>query len=78
MLGFSDVKKKNEKFVGAFKATGTQWKKKRKMASAKGGLLARSDFPLYAVKSLDERHFLVAGGGGAAKTGIANAIVRNV
>ncbi|XP_022316787.2 guanine nucleotide-exchange factor SEC12-like isoform X1 [Crassostrea virginica] len=44
------------------------------MASAKGGLLARSDFPLYAVKSLDERHFLVAGGGGAAKTGIANAI----
>lgn len=53
-------------------------KKKRKMASAKGGLLARSDFPLYAVKSLDERHFLVAGGGGAAKTGIANAIVRNI
>lgn len=47
------------------------------MASAKGGLLARSDFPLYAVKALDERHFLVAGGGGAAKTGIANAIVRN-
>lgn len=77
MLGFSDVKKKNEKFVGAFNATGTQWKK-RKMASAKGGLLARSDFPLYAVKSLDERHFLVAGGGGAAKTGIANAIVRNI
>jgi len=41
----------------------------------KGGLLARSDFPLYVVKALDERHFLVAGGGGAAKTGIANAIV---
>lgn len=48
------------------------------MASAKGGLLARSDFPLYAVKALDERHFLVAGGGGAAKTGIANAVVRNI
>ncbi|KAJ8306061.1 hypothetical protein KUTeg_016606 [Tegillarca granosa] len=44
------------------------------MASEKGGLLARSDFPLYVVKSLDERHFLVAGGGGAAKTGIANAV----
>ncbi|XP_062576650.1 prolactin regulatory element-binding protein-like [Saccostrea cucullata] len=44
------------------------------MASAKGGLLARSDFPLYAVKALDERHFLVAGGGGAAKTGVPNAI----
>lgn len=45
-----------------------------KMAE-KGGLLARSEFPLYVVKALDERHFLVAGGGGAAKTGIANAIV---
>lgn len=61
----------------SFNVTGTQWEK-RKMASAKGGLLARSDFPLYAVKALDERHFLVAGGGGAAKTGIANAIVRNI
>ena len=46
------------------------------MASEKGSLLARSDFPLYVVKALDERHFLVAGGGGAAKTGVSNAIVR--
>lgn len=48
------------------------------MASEKGGLLARSDFPLYVVKSLDERHFLVAGGGGAAKTGVANAVVSSI
>ncbi|KAH9491729.1 hypothetical protein Btru_045662 [Bulinus truncatus] len=44
------------------------------MAPVKGVLLAHTDFPLYAVRSLDERHFLVAGGGGQAKTGIANAI----
>ncbi|CAG5118553.1 unnamed protein product [Candidula unifasciata] len=44
------------------------------MAPSKGVLLAHTDFPLYTVRSLDERHFLVAGGGGQAKTGIANAI----
>lgn len=47
------------------------------MAPSKGVLLAHTDFPLYTVRSLDERHFLVAGGGGQAKTGIANAIVRH-
>lgn len=77
MLGFSDVKKRMKNLLEHLKLQ-ERSEKKRKMASAKGGLLARSDFPLYAVKSLDERHFLVAGGGGAAKTGIANAIVRNV
>ena len=45
------------------------------MAPVKGDLLARSDFPMYLVSSLGERHFLVAGGGGQAKTGVANAIV---
>ncbi|KAL5017543.1 hypothetical protein ScPMuIL_007132 [Solemya velum] len=44
------------------------------MAPDKGEMLAKSEFPLYVVKSLGERHFLVAGGGGAAKTGINNAI----
>ncbi|BFY99261.1 hypothetical protein BsWGS_02301 [Bradybaena similaris] len=44
------------------------------MAPSKSVLLAHTDFPLYTVRSLDERHFLVAGGGGQAKTGIANAI----
>lgn len=47
-------------------------------APVKGDLLARSDFPLYTVKALDERHFIVAGGGGAAKTGVVNAIVRSI
>lgn len=77
MLVFSDVKKRM-KNLWEHLTLQERSEKKRKMASAKGGLLARSDFPLYAVKSLDERHFLVAGGGGAAKTGIANAIVRNI
>ncbi|XP_052255731.1 prolactin regulatory element-binding protein-like isoform X1 [Dreissena polymorpha] len=44
------------------------------MAPKTGMLLAKSDFPMYTVKSLDERHFLVAGGGGQAKTGVANSI----
>ncbi|XP_054718747.1 prolactin regulatory element-binding protein-like [Uloborus diversus] len=37
-------------------------------------LLARVNFPLYTVHSLSERHILVAGGGGGAKTGIHNVI----
>ncbi|CAD6996733.1 prolactin regulatory element-binding protein [Ceratitis capitata] len=36
------------------------------------GLLARVNFPLYAVEMLTSRHVLVAGGGGSAKTGVAN------
>ncbi|GBP70940.1 Prolactin regulatory element-binding protein [Eumeta japonica] len=36
------------------------------------GLLARVDFPLYTVQTLTSRHVLVAGGGGASKTGVAN------
>ncbi|XP_055941497.1 prolactin regulatory element-binding protein-like [Argiope bruennichi] len=37
-------------------------------------LLARVNFPLYTVHCLTERHILVAGGGGSAKTGIPNVI----
>lgn len=37
-------------------------------------LLARVNFPPYTVKMLTNRHILVAGGGGKAKTGIANAV----
>ncbi|ESO92505.1 hypothetical protein LOTGIDRAFT_232981 [Lottia gigantea] len=44
------------------------------MASRKGLSLAKTDFPLYCVRSLGDRHFLIAGGGGQAKTGIPNAI----
>lgn len=36
------------------------------------GLLARVNFPLYAIEMLTSRHVLVAGGGGASKTGVAN------
>ncbi|CAH0394346.1 unnamed protein product [Bemisia tabaci] len=36
------------------------------------GLLARVNFPLFTVQMLTSRHVLVAGGGGSAKTGVAN------
>ncbi|KAH8237818.1 hypothetical protein KR032_002453 [Drosophila birchii] len=39
---------------------------------ASDGLLARVNFPLYAVDMLTSRHILVAGGGGSSKTGVAN------
>ncbi|KAK6165624.1 hypothetical protein SNE40_022517 [Patella caerulea] len=44
------------------------------MAAAKGCLLANTDFPVYCVRSLGDSHFLIAGGGGQAKTGVPNAI----
>lgn len=40
-----------------------------------GGLLARVNFPLYTVQMLTNRHILVGGGGGSAKTGVANGFV---
>lgn len=36
------------------------------------GLLARVNFPLYTLQMLTSRHILVGGGGGSAKTGVAN------
>lgn len=42
---------------------------------SKEGLLARVNFPLYSVEMLTSRHVLVAGGGGSAKTGVANGFV---
>lgn len=46
------------------------------MARNKGdGLLARVDFPLYTLQTLTNRHVLVAGGGGASNTGVANGFV---
>ncbi|KAL4236549.1 hypothetical protein ACF0H5_004934 [Mactra antiquata] len=44
------------------------------MAPERGKSIAKSNFPMYVVKALGERHFLVAGGGGQAKTGVSNAI----
>ena len=37
--------------------------------------LETTNFPLYAVNTLDCEHFLIAGGGGSAKTGVPNAMV---
>lgn len=36
------------------------------------GLLAKVNFPLYTVQMLTNRHVIVGGGGGSAKTGVAN------
>ena len=41
----------------------------------KAETIANSDFPLYSVRMVGNKHFLVAGGGGQAKTGISNAFV---
>ena len=37
-------------------------------------LLARLDFPPYAIKVISERHFMIAGGGGSSKTGVPNCV----
>ena len=37
--------------------------------------LLNTNFPLYTVDILDKDHFVIAGGGGSAKTGVPNALV---
>lgn len=37
-------------------------------------LINKVDFPIYYIECLSERHFIVAGGGGSAKTGVHNQI----
>lgn len=39
------------------------------------GLLARVNFPLFAIDMLTSRHVVVSGGGGSSKTGVANGFV---
>lgn len=34
-----------------------------------------TDYPLYAICTLDDCHVAVAGGGGSARTGVPNALV---
>lgn len=48
-----------------------------KMGSRKNreDILARVNFPLYAVQMLTNRHVIVGGGGGSSKTGVANGFV---
>ncbi len=38
-------------------------------------LLCRVDFPAYVAAVVSPRHILIAGGGGAAKTGVKNGFV---
>ena len=55
------------------------WDTNLKMAKARQSeTIAHTTFPLYSVRMIGERHFLVAGGGGQAKTGIPNAMVRHI
>ena len=37
--------------------------------------LDQTSFPLFGIQSINHELFVVAGGGGAAKTGVKNAIV---
>lgn len=48
--------------------------RQRHSSGNESNLLARVNFPPYCVKTLTERHLLVAGGGGQARTGIKNCI----
>ena len=41
----------------------------------RGDLAGTVNYPLYTVNMLTDRHFVVAGGGGAAKTGVTNGFV---
>ena len=53
----------------------------QKMSSGnelKGDLAAKINFPVYGVEMLTDRHFVVAGGGGAAKTGVFNGFVCSI
>ncbi|KAL1458415.1 hypothetical protein WDU94_008571 [Cyamophila willieti] len=42
------------------------------MAKSEGVVLAKVNFPLYTIQMVTSHHILVGGGGGSAKTGVAN------
>lgn len=42
--------------------------------SKKAPLIGESGIPAYCLKTIGSRHILVAGGGGASKTGVLNEI----
>lgn len=44
-----------------------------KDASKLRTVLAKTNYPLFCVRAISDRHILVGGGGGEAKTGIPNA-----
>jgi len=45
-----------------------------KMSDVQPELLCRVDFPLYSTAMISPRHLMVAGGGGAANTGVKNGL----
>ena len=47
----------------------------KSMMARKGTSILHTSFPLYAIHLIDDKHFIVAGGGGRARTGITNSIV---
>ena len=44
--------------------------------AAEDGFLFGTDYPLYSIKEWKDGVFIVSGGGGKAKTGIKNKVVR--
>ncbi|ESN99626.1 hypothetical protein HELRODRAFT_113705 [Helobdella robusta] len=42
--------------------------------ATKSVAVAKSDFPLYCIQMIGDSHFVVAGGGGSARTGVPNAM----
>ena len=45
------------------------------MAASSQSML-KTAFPLYAINSIGDQYVMISGGGGAAKTGVLNTIVR--
>lgn len=46
------------------------------MAASINKLLMNIDFPVFVVKFIGPKHFLIAGGGGPSSTGVPNGLVR--
>lgn len=40
----------------------------------KSSIIGKCSIPAYCIKSIGSRHFVVAGGGGAVKTGVKNQL----
>ena len=53
-------------------------KRERRTRSGRSLLMQELDIPIFFIRRLGDRQFLVGGGGGIAKTGIPNAVVRYI
>lgn len=47
-------------------------------APLQGDAVGKTDYPAYTIKAVDGKSFVVAGGGGAAKTGVINRLVSGI